>query len=95
MKELLLEEKKRIERLLELNVPNDQQDAENALQQSLPVYCATLEKLASDKALNEANIARSAEINRILKERDQILADNEKKFCAQLELIERLLGQLL
>jgi hypothetical protein len=90
---LLLQEKKNIQKLISLNIPNDAKDAEMALEESKEVYYRTLEQLANDTMINEAIKARDIEINRILQDRDARISKNKIIYEAQLALIEKLLGQ--
>lgn len=93
MKELLLQEKKNIQKLISQNIPNDVKDAEMALEESKEVYYRTLEQLADEVMIKEAIKARDIEINRILQDRDTRISKNKIIYEAQLALIEKLLEQ--
>lgn len=94
IKQMLLQEKEKIEGLIKNNIPNDQRDAEMALEQSKKVYYEALELYASESTKAQANKARDAEINRLLKERDECIKKNGIIYQGQLDLINRILEQL-
>lgn len=94
VKQMLLQEKEKIENLIKNNVPNDQKDAEMALEQSKEVYYRALELYASESTKAQANKARDAEINRLLQERDKRIEKNSIIYQGQLDLINRILEQL-